>query len=221
MKISPNDTIRKVIIKNGTLFGIGNKRIYESIAALPKPDYVKEKRRIFGWKKHEARSVAGITMGELNAIERIEATDDYFVKVLAVMLGLISPKGKGSKRIDWEGAGYNIAREKVLELQFIRAYRYFIEIQNELKGVAKAWKKLEMPLTPQEANAQVQRKNRGMSTICLGYCQLVGGAIQPSDVWHLRWSTVYLAYEAERDKNMAQRKLAQMNKPKPSKSRRR
>ena len=30
MKISPNDTIRKVIIKNGTLFGIGNKRIYES-----------------------------------------------------------------------------------------------------------------------------------------------------------------------------------------------
>ena len=73
-------------------------------------------------------------MGELNAIERIEATDEYFVKVLAVMLGLISPKGKGSKRIDWEGAGYGIARERVLELQFIRAYRYFIEIQNELKA---------------------------------------------------------------------------------------
>ena len=61
MKISPNDTIRKVIIKNGTLFGIGNKRIYESIVALPKPEYVKEKRRIFGWKKHDS-SISSLSL---------------------------------------------------------------------------------------------------------------------------------------------------------------
>ena len=42
MKISPNDTIRKVIIKNGTLFGIGNNeytnllRHYPSLSMLRK-----------------------------------------------------------------------------------------------------------------------------------------------------------------------------------------
>lgn len=209
MKITPRDTVADIFRRNAALFGLGAAQITERIKTLPTPEYIPRRLALGRIRKYPARKVANITMGELKEIEKRTPSYDYFITVLAVMLGLIRhreflPDG----RPDWSG-GYVIDEKTVYSLGFIRAYRYFIAIQEDIEKVANAWKKLEMP-----GGSKKKFPNRGMDTICRECCQLLNGAAKPEDIWHMRWSVVYEVFEGERNKNMAQREAYEAAKRK-------
>ena len=71
MKITPKDTVSDVVMRNRALFSMGTERIVKTIQDLPEPEFVPIKRRMWFDKRLPVRDIAGITMGELNAIVRI------------------------------------------------------------------------------------------------------------------------------------------------------
>lgn len=203
MIIRKSDTVADVILRNSALFSLGVKQITEQIAERPAPTYIA--MRQCGWfdKRFEARSVDGLTMGELDAIEQHLPTLEHFEQVLAVMLGLYRFNKVVNGIPDWT-AGTMIDRAAVRRLRFIRAYRYFIEVEKQLQAVGKAWKKLEMP-KGKDAPSAIKRPNRGMQAVCREYIQLMQGAVTTAQAWNTPWPIVYEAFEDQKYKNLRQR----------------
>lgn len=212
MKITPKDTVSDIVMHNRALFGLGAKRIIKTIQDFPEPEFVPMKRRMRFDKRLPVRDIAGITMGELNAIEARKPSYEYFCIVLGVMLGLVKFNRMGiDGNPDWT-AGFSVDEEQIGRLRFIRAQRYFIAIQKGLEDIGKSWKKLEMPLTATEMKARVKRPNRGLVAVCRKYCQIMNGAVKMDEVWNTPWATVYEAFEACKCDNLEQRAIYDANK---------
>lgn len=214
MKIRPKDTVNDIVMCNKALFSLGAERIVKAIQDLPEPEFVPMKRRMWFDKHLPVRDIAGITMGELNAIEARNPSYEYFCIVLGVMLGLVKFNRIGvDGKPDWT-AGFSVDEEQIGRLRFIRTQRYFIAIQKGLEGIGKSWKKLEMPLTAAEMKARVKRPNRGLVAVCRKYCQIMNGAVDMNKAWNTPWATVYEAFEACKCDNLEQRAIYEANKPK-------
>lgn len=214
MKITPKDTVNDIVLRNRALFGMGAERIVEAIQDLPEPEFVSMKRRMWLDKRLPVRDIAGITMGELNAIEARKPSYEYFCIVLGVMLGLVKFNRMGVDGYpDWT-AGFSVDEEQIGRLRFIRAQRCFIAIQKGLEDIGKSWKKLEMPLTATEMKARIKRPDRGLVAVCRKYCQIMNGAVKMHEAWNTPWATVYEAFEACKCDNMEQRAVYEANKPK-------
>lgn len=214
MKITPRNTVHDVVLRDNALFRLAVRDIVDTLKDVPAVNYVPLKRRFWFDKKIKVRGIEGLTMGELNAIEVRDPSYQSFCTVLAVMLGLVKfnktlPDGKP----DWTD-GFSIDEKQIGRLRFLRAQKYFMDIQLGLEQLGKAWKKLEMPLTANERKAQIKRPNRGLSAIVRKYCQLMNGAVNKTDAWNTRWADVYEAFEACRNDNLEQRKLHELSMPK-------
>lgn len=214
MKITPKDTVNDIVMRNRALFSKAAERIVKTIQDLPEPEFVPMKRQMWFDKRLPVRDIAGITMGELNAIEARNPSYEYFCIVLGVMLGLVKFNRIGvNGKPDWN-AGFSVDEEQIGRLRFIRAQRYFIAIQKGLEGIGKSWKKLEMPFTATEMKARIKRPNRGLAAVCRKYCQIMNGAVKMDEVWNTPWATVYEAFEACKCDNLEQRAIYEANKPK-------
>ena len=214
MKITPKDTVNDLVMRDRALFSKAAERIVKTIQDLPEPEFVPMKRQMWFDKRLPVRDIAGITMGELNAIEARNPSYEYFCIVLGVMLGLVKFNRIGvNGKPDWT-AGFSVDEEQIGRLRFIRAQRYFIAIQKGLEGIGKSWKKLEMPFTATEMKARIKRPNRGLAAVCRKYCQIMNGAVKMDEVWNTPWATVYEAFEACKCDNLEQRAIYEANKPK-------
>lgn len=214
MKITPKDTVNDIVMRNRALFSKAAERIVKAIQDLPEPEFVPMKRRMWFDKRLPVRDIAGITMGELNAIEARKPSYEYFCIVLGVMLGLVKFNRIGvDGKPDWT-AGFSVDEEQIGRLRFIRAQRYFIAIQKGLEGIGKSWKKLEMPFTAAEMKARVKRPDRGLVAVCRKYCQIMNGAVKMDEVWNTPWAMVYEAFETCKCDNLEQRAIYEANKPK-------
>lgn len=189
MEIKPEHTVGDIMMKKVALFSLGNDRIYNAIKDLPIPEHIGLRTGLIAPNKSiPVRSVHELTMQELDAIQNRKTGYDYFCTCLAVML--------------------KIEEEDVQKLQFIRSYRYFLNIQKELKMVAKEWKKLEMPLRKEEKQAKVKRPNRGLVSMCRQYVQLMNGSVTTEQAWETPWRIVYEAFEGAFYDNLEQRRLS-------------
>lgn len=207
MKITPKDTVKDIVLRNKALFSLGAKNIVGEISKLPEPSFVPLKRLFWPDRRLPIRNIEKITMGELNAIEMRKPSYEYFCTVLGVMLGMVNfKKVNANGSPDWN-EGIIIDGDQIGCLRFIRAQRCFIAAQKGLEEIGKAWKKLEMPLTGDEAKAQVKRPNRGLSSICREYCQIMEGAVSMSEAWNTPWCVVYEAFEDRKYKNLTERRL--------------
>lgn len=212
MKITPKDTVGDIVLRNRALFSMGTERIVKAIQDLPEPEFIPMKRRMWFDKRLPVRDIAGITMGELNAIEARKPSYEYFCIVLGMMLGLVKFNRIGIDGDPYWNAGFSIDDEQIGRLRFIRAHRYFIAIQKELEDIGKSWKKLEMPLTAAEMKARVKRPNRGLVSVCRKYCQIMNFTVDMNKAWNTPWSTVYEAFEGCKYDNMEQRAIYEANK---------
>lgn len=191
MKITKKHTIADVLQSNRCLFGLGANPITEEIKRLPAADCVGIKKCGVVWSKINTRSVSGITVGELNVLNTRAPSEEYFINTLGVMLGLIRfsnvlPNGKP----DWLG-GWESDKESVMNLGFIRAFRYFIQIQDELEAISRKWQKLGA----WRKKRPPKRPDRGIVSVNRQYCQLMNGAVKFEDVWNIPWAVVYEAFE--------------------------
>lgn len=191
MTIKPNDTIAEVIERNGAIFSMGIKEITERVKELPVPDYVPLKRRCWWNKRINARSVGDISIGELDVVNSRDSSERYFINTLGVMLGLI----RFTRRLpdglpDWE-AGWEVDKQAVGNLCFIRAFRYYLECQKEVETVAKKWAKLGA----WNKKKRTKRPNRGMTSVCRQYCQDMNGAVKRQEAWNVPWVVIYEAFE--------------------------
>lgn len=187
MTISPKHTIRDVCRDQGAMFTLGNDRIYREINKVSKPTHIRMKRRLPRRDRIiPTRDLSRITMQQLDQLSRTD-NQDYFLKVLCVML--------------------NVSENEAMDLCFIRAYRYFLECMNELGKIAKKWKSLEMPMTPEERQAHIETPNRGIISICRQYAQLMNGAVKFDDALEMPWHFIFEAFEAEKYKNLEMRRL--------------
>uniref|UniRef100_UPI00405650B4 hypothetical protein n=1 Tax=Alistipes sp. TaxID=1872444 RepID=UPI00405650B4 len=185
MIISSSSTVKEVMLKDFALFDMAQDRIFEKVQNYELPTHLHLKRW-HGDRKLKTRRVSEITMQELDAIEHRSGGFEDFAKTLSVMLEL--------------------KEEDVLNLRFIEAFRYFIEVNKELKAVAKRWASLKMPLTAKERKAKVKRPNRGMLAVCRQYVQSMNGAITTQEAWETPWVEVYEAFESAYFDALEQRK---------------
>lgn len=192
MTITSKDTIADVIRTNGTLFKLGIKEITNQIKMLPNPETITLRHKILPTKKIKARSVADATIGELDVLNDRTTAEKYFFNVIGVMLGFVRfNKTLPDGNPDWV-AGWEIEEKNILNLCFIEAFRYFIQIQTELEGAAKAWG----TLGKWDKKRRKKRPDRGLISICRQYCRLVEGAVKPVEVWNLPWPMVFEAFES-------------------------
>lgn len=186
MTITKRDTVEDIMLKQAALFNMGSDRIYNTVKDIEAPLFVALRQRGRPDKKLAPRSVNVITMQELDTIENRKTGYDYFKTCLAVML--------------------EIDEEEVKNLRFLRAFRYFLEVQKELKQAAKEWKRLNLPLTPEERRAKVKRPNRGMLSICRQYVQLMSGAATREEAWTTPWRIIHEAFEGSFYDTLEQRR---------------
>lgn len=214
MTIRPKDTVQDVVVRQKALFGMGAGRIVAALRDTPTPRYVPLARRWWRDRRIPTREMATLTMGELSAVEARQPSYEYFCTVLGVLLGLVSyHRALTDGSPDWT-AGFSVDTERIGRLRYLSAQRYFMAIQEGLEGIAKAWKRLEMPLTPAEMKSRIKRPERGLVSVCRRYCQLMNGAVKMHEAWNTPWVTVYEAFEGCKYDNMEQRKMYEMNKPK-------
>lgn len=214
MRIHPKDTVKDVVLRDNALFRLAVKDIVEALKDVPSVDYVRMKRPFWFDKKIKVRGVEGLTMGELNAIEVRNPSYQSFCIVLGVMLGLVTFKRRlpdGSP--DWS-EGFSVDEKQIGRLRFIRAQKYFMDVQLGLEQISKAWKRLEMPLLANERKAQIKRPNRGLVSVVRKYCQLMNGAVNKPAAWNTKWADVYEAFESCKNDNLEQRKLHELSMPK-------
>lgn len=190
MKIAFKDTIKDVLRKNSALFTLGAQIIADEIRKRPAVDHLTYYWHGIGIKK-EIRSVSDITLGELDVLNSRGADEDYFFNLLGVMLGYVEfnhrlPDGSP----DWF-EGWEINKKAVNKLGFIRAFRYFIQCQEELERVAAKWS----AFGKWKKEKVSKRPDRGLVSVCRQYCQLMNGTVPLKEVWNLPWSVVYEAFE--------------------------
>ena len=123
----------------------------------------------------------------LNATNR---STDYFVNVLSQMLG--------------------IPKEKVADLRFIRAYRYFLHCMDTLAAISKRFADLKIEPTDEERQAQIDRPDRGIAAVVRKYVQIMNGAVSPASVYGMEWSVVYEASESTTNDVIEQRNLSRI-----------
>ncbi len=195
MNISAKDTVKSVMVDNSAIFALGNNLIYEALRDRKKTDFVPLSRGLLADKHIPTRSVKEITMQELDTIQNNLSGYEYFEKALAVML--------------------NIEEREVVNLRFLHAYRYFIEILHELKEVAKMWGSLKLPLTAEERRAKVKRPNATLYGICQSYAEAMGGGPKGvQDAWTTPWVEVFNYMQTKYYDVLEQRKMMEQAKRK-------
>ena len=106
MIVKSTDTVRDIIIGRAALFNLESRRFAEEIRRRAEPECCVLHRRWLPDRRIAARDPKHMTMRDLAVLNATNRSTDYFVNVLSQMLG--------------------IPKEKVADLRFIRAYRYFL-----------------------------------------------------------------------------------------------
>lgn len=203
MIIKPKDTIRNVLIQRAAIFNLRSVEITSAIRNMGVPEYCLLRRTIIRDRKIQVRSPRFMTMRDLAVLDNTDTSSDYIIRTLSQMLGL--------------------SKDDVLNLRFIRAYRYFLECVDTLSMISKKFESLKIEPTKEERAAQVSRPNRGIASVVRKYVQIMNGAVSPDQVYDMEWSVVYEAFESTTNDIIEQRnmrKLSEDNMKRKSASRR-
>ena len=103
-----------------------------------------------------------------------------------------------------------IPKEKVADLRFIRAYRYFLHCMDTLAAISKRFADLKIEPTDEERQAQIDRPDRGIAAVVRKYVQIMNGAVSPASVYGMEWSVVYEAFESTTNDVIEQRNLSRI-----------
>lgn len=203
MIIRPQDTIEDILIRKASLFNLRSTEITKAIQNMEVPEYCILRRRFLPDKKIKARAPRFMTMRDLAVLDNTDTSSDYLIRTLSQMLGL--------------------SKDDVLNLRFIRAYRYFLECVDTLSMISKKFESLKIEPTKEERAAQISRPNRGIASVVRKYVQIMNGAVSPDQVYDMEWSVVYEAFESTTNDIIEQRnmrKLSEDNMKRKSASRR-
>lgn len=194
MIIKPTDTVRDILRNRATLFNMAREQLDAQIAGEACPRFVP----VIWWGVwvggYRTRSVGSdlyeeaITLRELERLQHFEGNDvDAFVNTLSVML--------------------RIPPHKVWRLQFLGAYRYFLEVMTELKKVAKAFDTLKLPIElrlPEDGNKYTEIPSRGIADLVLRFTR--GTQYTEEMAYRLRWIYVFRELQLQWEENCNQRK---------------
>lgn len=123
MIVKSTDTVRDIIIGRAALFNLESRRFAEEIKRRAEPECCVLHRRWLPDRRIAARDPKHMTMRDLAVLNATNRSTDYFVNVLSQMLG--------------------IPKEKVADLRFIRAYRYFLHCMDTLAAISKRFADLK------------------------------------------------------------------------------
>lgn len=190
MIIKSTDTVRDVLIGKAALFNLKSRRFAEQIKTRAEPEYCVLHRRWLPDKRIAARDPKHMTLRDLAVLNATNRSTDYFVGVLAQMLA--------------------VPKERVLDLRFIRAYRYFLHCMDTLAAISKRFADLKIEPTDEERQAQIDRPDRGIAAVVRKYVQIINGAVSPETVYDMEWSVVYEAFESTTNDIVEQRNLSRI-----------
>lgn len=180
MTITPHNTIHDIITKNGALFALGFSHICDKIKGLDVPKFVP----LYNGTKRQniiCRDVLSeITMRELDKVSQMEATTDYFIMVLSLML--------------------RIKESDVPYLQFLGAFRYYMHILDEMSVISEMWKSLEIH---DEDSITPNHPDRGLWAIVDDYSD--DKHILPNIAWEVPCLEMYLHFEKKHDRYIAEK----------------
>ena len=111
----------------------------------------------------------------------------------------------------------DVSEDRIMDLQFIRAYRYFLHCMDILAAISKKFADLKIEPTDEERQAQIDRPNRGIASVVRKYVQIMNGAISPETVYDMEWSVVYETFEATTNDIIEQRNLSRIQTSKMKK----
>ncbi len=194
MIIKPTDTVRDIVVNRAALFNLKSRQITEQIKRRKAPEYCVLHRKYWRNKRIPARHPKRMTMRDLAVLNETKRSSDYFIEVLAQMLG--------------------ISKKQVMELRFTRAYRYFLHCVDTLAAISKKFADLKIEPTDEERQAQIERPNRGITAVVRKYVQLINGAVPPDSVYNMEWSIVYEAFESTTHDALEQRNLSRIQSSK-------
>nr|DAW67526.1 MAG TPA: hypothetical protein [Caudoviricetes sp.] len=190
MIVKSTDTVRDIIIGRAALFNLESRRFAEEIKRRAEPECCVLHRRWLPDRRIAARDPKHMTMRDLAVLNETNRSTDYFVNVLSQMLG--------------------IPKEKVADLRFIRAYRYFLHCMDTLAAISKRFADLKIEPTDEERQAQIDRPDRGIAAVVRKYVQIMNGAVSPASVYGMEWSVVYEAFESTTNDVIEQRNLSRI-----------
>ena len=190
MIVKSTDTVRDIIIGRAALFNLESRRFAEEIKRRAEPECCVVHRRWLPDRRIAARDPKHMTMRDLAVLNATNRSTDYFVNVLSQMLG--------------------IPKEKVADLRFIRAYRYFLHCMDTLAAISKRFADLKIEPTDEERQAQIDRPDRGIAAVVRKYVQIMNGAVSPASVYGMEWSVVYEAFESTTNDVIEQRNLSRI-----------
>ena len=190
MIVKSTDTVRDIIIGRAALFNLESRRFAEEIRRRAEPECCVLHRRWLPDRRIAARDPKHMTMRDLAVLNATNRSTDYFVNVLPQMLG--------------------IPKEKVADLRFIRAYRYFLHCMDTLAAISKRFADLKIEPTDEERQAQIDRPDRGIAAVVRKYVQIMNGAVSPASVYGMEWSVVYEAFESTTNDVIEQRNLSRI-----------
>lgn len=195
MIITPRHTVADVLLAKATLFNIVGERLTAKVKERPLPSKIPMYWCGFVRKRYSVRHIGfsldgpAITLGELHQLQRFESQGlEAFTRIVGVMLRL--------------------PEEKVLKLQFIGAYKYFLEIVEELKQVAQAFATLKIPedlKTNSDRIVYAELPSRGIPDLV---SEFVGFMPQYAhkDVYNLPWVVVFREFQRRWRNNVNERK---------------
>ena len=137
MIVKSTDTVRDIIIGRAALFNLESRRFAEEIRRRAEPECCVLHRRWLPDRRIAARDPKHMTMRDLAVLNATNRSTDYFVNVLSQMLG--------------------IPKEKVADLRFIRAYRYFLHCMDTLAAISKRFADLKIEPTDEERQELIDR----------------------------------------------------------------
>ncbi len=194
MLIKSTDTVRDILIGKAALFNLKSRQFAAQIKKRAEPEYCLLHRRWLPDKRIAARDPKHMTLRDLAVLNVTNRSTDYFAGVLSQMLG--------------------IPVERVMELRFIRAYRYFLHCMDTLAAISKKFADLKIEPTDEERQAQIDRPDRGIAAVVRKYVQIMNGAVSPASVYDMEWSVVYEAFESTTNDLIEQRNLSRIQSSK-------
>jgi hypothetical protein len=197
MIVKSTDTVRDIIVGKAALFNLKSRQFAEEIKKRAEPEYCILYRRWIPNNRIPARDPKHMTMRDLAVLNVTNHSTDYFVRVMVQML--------------------DVSEDRIMDLQFIRAYRYFLHCMDILAAISKKFADLKIEPTDEERQAQIDRPNRGIASVVRKYVQIMNGAISPETVYDMEWSVVYETFEATTNDIIEQRNLSRIQTSKMKK----
>ncbi len=200
LTITDQDTVYDVLIEKGYIFAQVAEKITREMKLRQTTAVINLCRfKLFGkrwWRAIETTDLGHLTLRQMNTIQVLSGEEDHFFEVIEQVTSINNSRYEAMSLLE-RAAEKAKVRSKIMQMQFLSAFRVYLDAVEKLQMISKAWNKIQTDQTAEEKRAKIKRPDRGLTPLVQELAKMMNGSISyPEEAWNVTWDDAYILFES-------------------------